>query len=87
MPGITRTSQDTAGGIVLPGGNSSVIVNGTPAAVIGSAVQGHGRNEHSAPKMVSGSGSVFASGLPVCRIGDTASCGHYATGSSNVSAG
>jgi anaerobic glycerol-3-phosphate dehydrogenase len=87
MPGVARTGQDTAGGIILPGGNSSVIVNGTPAAVLACGVQGHGRNEHSAARMVSGSGSVFASGLPICRIGDIASCGHYATGSSNVSAG
>ncbi len=87
MPGISRVGQDTAGGMILTGGNATVFVNGTAVAVRGSAVASHGQNEHAAPIMVSASGSVFASGINVCRQGDSASCGHVATGSGNVLAG
>lgn len=87
MPGISRVGQDVAGGTILSGGNATVIVNGTAVAVRGSAVAGHGKNEHAGPIMVGASGSVFASGINVCRQGDSASCGHVATGSGNVFAG
>ncbi len=87
MAGISRLFTDTAGGVILGQGNSTVYVNGLPASVLGDAVAGHGQNAHSGPTMVVASGSVFCSGLGVCRQGDSASCGHSATGSSNVFAG
>ena len=87
MPGVTRVGQDTAGGVVLNGGNSTVFVNGSPGAVIGCQVSGHGDSPHSGPSMITGSSTVYFSGIPVCRQGDAASCGHTATGSGNVSAG
>jgi len=87
MPGIARVGTDTAGGVILNGGNSTVIVNGVPAAVLGSPISGHGDSPHNGARMVTGSGSVFVQGISVCRQGDVASCGHTATSSSNVSAG
>jgi uncharacterized Zn-binding protein involved in type VI secretion len=34
--------------------------------------------------MVGASNNVFANGIGVCRAGDAASCGHPASGSSDV---
>lgn len=87
MPGIARVGQDVAGGVILNGGNGTVFANGTLVAVRGSAVASHGSPPHSAPIMVGASGSVFAQGIAVCRAGDSASCGHTASGSGNVFAG
>lgn len=87
MPGIVRVGQDVAGGTILNGGNGTVFANGTLVAVRGSGVAGHGSPPHSAPIMVGASGTVFAQGIAVCRQGDSASCGHVATGSGTVFAG
>lgn len=87
MPGISRLYQDRAGGSLISGGNSTVFANGTPIAVLGTNVAGHGDSPHSGPIMISGSGTVFTNGIPVCRQGDSASCGHTASGSGNVGAG
>lgn len=87
MPGIARVGQDVAGGTILNGGNGSVFANGTLVAVRGSTVAGHGSPPHSAAIMVGASGTVFAQSIPVCRQGDSASCGHVATGSGTVFAG
>tara|TARA_R100000008_G_scaffold85631_2_gene76087 strand:+ start:2126 stop:2413 length:288 start_codon:yes stop_codon:yes gene_type:complete len=87
MPGIARVGTDTAGGMQLGGGNTTVFVNGAPAQVLGGPVAGHGLPPHSSPIMVGASSTVFAQGIPVCRQGDSASCGHTSTGSGNVFAG
>ena len=84
MPGITRVGTDTAGGLENGGGQSTVFCDGSVIAVIGDLVQGHGRAPHSNPTMVEGSSTVFAGGIGVCRAGDSASCGHKATGSSDT---
>lgn len=87
MPGISRVGVDTAGGTIVGNLAPTVFVNGAPIAVQGAAVAGHGEPPHSAPVMVGHSATVFACGIPVCRQGDEASCGHPATGSTNVFAG
>lgn len=87
MPGMSRVGTDSAGGTILGGGQSSVYCNGSLVAVIGDSVSGHGPGPHAGPVMVGGSDTVFAGGIGVCRAGDAASCGHTASGSSNVFAG
>ncbi len=87
MPGLSRTQQDSAGGTLIGVLAPSVYANGTPVAVLNCAVAGHGPAEHAGPVMAEASASVFAEGIPVCRAGDAASCGHPATGSNNVFAG
>ncbi len=87
MPGVTRCFIDSAGGVVLGGSNTTVVVNGVPGSVITTPISSHGEGKHSTATMVGASTSVFFSGLPVCRVGDSASCGHVATGSSDVFAG
>ena len=87
MPGIARVGTDSAGGTITGGGQSTVYVNGALAAVLGDAVAPHGVGLHAVAVMAQASGSVFPGGIPVCRAGDAASCGHTATGSGDVSAG
>ena len=87
MPGISRLYQDRAGGTLISGNNATVHANGSPVAVLGTQVAGHGDCPHCSATMITASGRVFANGIPVCRQGDSASCGHTASGSGNVSAG
>lgn len=86
MPGITRKSLDSAGGVLIEG-SSNVFVNNASAVRIGDAVQGHGEPPHDSPVMATGSSTVFVNGIGVCKEGDLATCGHPSTGSSDVFAG
>ena len=87
MSGVSRTSQDSAGGTITGVLAPNVYVNGTPIACLGAAVAPHGVGIHAGPVMAQASSSVHANGIPVCRQGDAASCGHAATGSGDVFAG
>lgn len=86
MPGVTRKTTDTAGG-ALTGGSTNVFINGKGAARKDDTVAGHGIGPHASPVMIGCSSKVFVNGKGVCRAGDAASCGHTASGSSNVFAG
>ena len=85
MPGVTRTGIDTAGGTVRGGGQSWVLLDGRPIAVVGDAVDPHAPcpdvAAHCAATMAAGSAWVSIDGIAICRAGDAASCGHAATGS------
>jgi len=91
MPGISRVGMDTAGATIISGNFGKVKVNGMPIAHVNSLVANHCGgdcpNKHTAPVITTGSGRVRVGGIPVCRAGDFASCGHSATGSGNVRAG
>lgn len=88
MPGISRVGVDAAGGTIIGNLAPTVFVNGAPIAVKGAEVASHGPAPHSPkPVMVGCSSTVFANGIPVVRAGDSASCGHAATGSGDVFAG
>lgn len=91
MPGAARNNIDTInGGVQLSGPQSTVNVEGQLWVVIG----WKGASHPPCPKpkihcagnwsMVQGSSNVYAEGIPVCRAGDLASCGHATTGSSTV---
>ena len=84
MPGAARVGADAAGGTIVGNLAPTVLVNGSPIAVKGAAVAGHGRRAHRGPVMAGASGNVFANNIPVCRAGDAASCGHPASGSGDV---
>lgn len=87
MLGAGRLGSDSAGGPIISGAHT-VIINGAPAARLGSAVAGHGKDEHSSPRMVGGAPDIIVEGLPLCRMGDPASCGHrLVPGSPDVMAG
>lgn len=81
MPGIARKDIDSAGGIQLAGGQNFVRVEGHIVVLLGDPVQGHGPAPHAAPVMAEGSPFVRINGIPVCRAGHAASCGHVSTGS------
>jgi uncharacterized Zn-binding protein involved in type VI secretion len=67
--------------VILGDGQDFVTVEGTPWAVLGDAVAPHGITPHAAPVMAEGSSFVRIDGLPACRAGNKATCGHAATGS------
>jgi uncharacterized Zn-binding protein involved in type VI secretion len=83
MNGATRKTIDSAGGRRLTG-SADVFVEVKALVRKTDKVAGHGKSKHAAPVMVKGSSTVFCNGLPACRKGDLASCGHVATGSSTV---
>lgn len=87
MPGISRVGVDTAGATIVGNLAPTVFVNGSPIAVLNAAVTGHGTGPHAGPVMAGHSSTVSANGILICRAGDTASCGHPASGSSNTFAG
>ena len=88
MPAIARVGVDSAGGIILGGGQTTVTANGSRVAVQGDRVAPHGDGPHANATLQEASSSVFAGALRVCRVGDAASCGHVITGGSpNVEAG
>lgn len=88
MPGIARVNQDSAGGLITGNLAPTVFINGKPIAVRGATVQSHGLGSHASPVLDGSSLVVFANGIPICRIGDLASCGHPITsGSSTVFSG
>ena len=84
MPGKARVTKDSAGGTQQGLQAPTVFVNNQPVVVLGDHVAPHGKPPHASPVMVEASPNVFAHGIPVCRAGDNASCGHPSTGSSNV---
>lgn len=87
MPGISRVGVDAAGGTITGNLAPTVFVNGSPIAVKGAAVAGHGPSPHASPTMSGSSSTVYANGIQVCRAGDAATCGHAASGSGDVNAG
>jgi len=87
MPGVSRVGVDAAGSTIVGNLAPTVLVNGSPVAVVGAQVAGHGRGPHSGPTMAAGSGKVYANGIAVVRAGDPATCGHPASGSGDVIAG
>lgn len=87
MSGIARVGMDAAGGTIVGNLAPTVFVNGAPIAVNGAAVAGHGLPPHNAPVMVAGANKVYACGILVVKAGDSATCGHATSGSSNVNAG
>jgi uncharacterized Zn-binding protein involved in type VI secretion len=86
MPGICRDTVDSAGGALIKT-QTTVFANGEEVIVHGDPVTGHGNSPHSSPTMIAGSNNVFIGGKAVCNAGDSATCGHTASGSSDVNVG
>lgn len=81
MTGVARKSADSAGGAQLAGGQAVVRLEGHDVVLLGDSVEPHGTGEHGGPVMAEGSGIMRINGIPVCRAGNKASCGHPTTGS------
>lgn len=81
MPGIACVGVDSAGGTQLGLQAPKFRVRGNPVVVVGDKVAPHGAPPHSPlPVMVQGTGKFRVGGIPVCREGHLASCGHATTG-------
>lgn len=83
MPGIAVKQLDEAGGAqTAQPGNDWVIVENQPVVVVGSRVEPHPLlpPHTTGPPMVAGVGWFTIDGIPVCRAGDAAECGHTTTG-------
>ncbi|CAB4129727.1 COG4104 Uncharacterized conserved protein [uncultured Caudovirales phage] len=93
MSAARQSDPDTSDGSIVGGCISSVLINGLPAAVVGSVSSPHSpwgspHPPHDAATVVSGSSTVIVGGLALARAGDPLSCGHaIASGSANVIAG
>jgi uncharacterized Zn-binding protein involved in type VI secretion len=87
MPAVTRVSKDQAKGSILGPGSPTVFTEGSRTSLLGDKVAPHGKPPHTSAVIVKASTTVFATGKPVVRKGDPASCGHAATGASTVFAG
>lgn len=88
MGGVCRIGIDSAGGTIIGSlQDGTVYCNGALVSVHNDSVQGHGSGSHANPKMVAGDTGVFINGIKICKAGDSATCGHLATGSSNVFVG
>lgn len=81
MPGIAVKGLDSAGGNQLAGGQGFVTVGGALVIVKGDPVTPHGIPPHSPnPVMAEGCEWLTINGIPVCREGHVASCGHPTSG-------
>ncbi len=79
--GFLLAGRDTAGGLILPDMSApNVLCNGAPIAVLGSSVIPHGCPDcphgHWQKMITAQNRNVFVSGMPICRTGDIAGCGH-----------
>ncbi|MBN9444380.1 PAAR domain-containing protein [Bosea sp. (in: a-proteobacteria)] len=84
MPGIALVGVDTAGGLQLGLQAPGFRVNGHPVVVRGDIIAPHGLPPHApSPVMQQGSSNWMINGIPACREGHLASCGHSTTGQSS----
>lgn len=82
--GITRANQDSAGGALIVGGQDFVNVEGDLWIVKGDSVGSHGLPPHDSATMAAGVGWLKVGGIEAVIEGKAATCGHLATGSSNM---
>ncbi len=84
MPGVACVGVDVAGGFQLGMQGEKMTVAGTPVVLVGDRVAPHppAPPHTAAPTMVEGSPRFRLKGIPVCREGHRASCGHATTGRS-----
>lgn len=80
MPGIAVVGRDRAGGTQLGGGQYFYKVEASYVSLLGDRVASHGRSPHSGPVMAQGAPWYRINGIPACRQGHVASCGHSTSG-------
>lgn len=86
MPMLGGVGNAIAGGAVITGSPLTTI-NDLDVVIVGSKVAGHGKNEHSRPKMHTGSDLVTSGDIRVCVIGNHSTCGHQMVCVSDVEVG
>lgn len=86
MSGAARRSSDTAAGEQIGLGQNFVTVEGMHWMVLGDVNAVHGIIPHvpGPDAMAEGSSILTINGIPACREGHSAGCGHATSGSSTV---
>lgn len=83
MAALLRRNIDTVGGGTITGASTeNVFGNGYRFAQLGDPVSDHGDDAHGYATMTGASSTVFVNNVRVCRVNDSASCGHVGTGGS-----
>ncbi|WP_313026783.1 PAAR domain-containing protein [Brucella sp.] len=82
MPGVACVGVDFAGGVQLGMQAAKFKIRGQALVVVGDRVAGHGEPPHTSPVMAQGTSKFRVSGIPVCREGHAATCGHTTSGRS-----
>lgn len=82
MFGVTRRGMDFAKGAQIGANQTFVTVQGMLWIVRGDVNTPHGRRPHvpGGDNMAQGSSFVSIDGIPVCREGHKAGCGHATSG-------
>lgn len=82
MPGVACVGVDVAGGVQLGAQAAKFKVRGNPVVVVGDSVAPHPPiPPHTTnPVMAEGTAKFRVAGIPVCRAGHLASCGHPTSG-------
>jgi uncharacterized Zn-binding protein involved in type VI secretion len=62
-------------GVILGSGGLDQFADGDIVSVVGDSIAAHGLGLHAAATMIEGSPDTFVNGIPLCRVGDAASCG------------
>ena len=90
MSGICRVGVDSAGGVILGvNQNGTVFANGALVSVDRDSVAPHPPvpPHNTGPVMIANTKNVYVNGIAICKEGNTATCGHPASGSNNVFVG
>lgn len=84
MPEAARETDPDTGGASIDGGTAqSVLINGFPAAIVGSTL-----TQHPGGSIQTGSSGVLVEGFEMARVGDPTSCNHtISSGSPDVEVG
>lgn len=80
MPGVAVKAVDVAGGPQIGGHAPWFTVDGQVVVCVGDPVTPHGVAKHADPYMAEGVDWFTIDGIPVCREGNAADCGHPTTG-------
>lgn len=91
MPGLVcRVGDKNSEGGVILNGDTSVLVNNRPVAILGSKITPHpccGKKNcppaHCAARTTTTNGTVLVNGKPIVTLGDKDSCGHTRVGGSS----
>jgi uncharacterized Zn-binding protein involved in type VI secretion len=75
---IARVGYDSVAGHPFVNGSKNVFIQGKPMVTVGTGVTNDGKT------MVGGSGTVYANGHRVCRVGDSDSRGRAISASSST---
>ncbi|MNI16892.1 PAAR motif protein [compost metagenome] len=84
MGKVSLVGVDSAGGKIVGPGAPNWTWDGQPISLLGDKVEPHAPGPHMAAVIETASPWMTIDGVPVTRVGSTASCGHGVTGTSDM---